>query len=312
MKRISHILIPVVPLLAAAIISILYHPANVTHAQTGTVPPAPALTADDTEANRVELSWDTVDGAVRYELWRWVWEGGGWTLIDDALTATTYTDSDVEVGKTYTYAVRGLTAGGAASPWSDYMSEEATATVAAPPDGEAAQAVDLQEAAPTATPTATSPPAPTATATPTATPTATATPAAAPTATATSPPALKAADAAAPVQAAQETPPSALAVTPTLSPAPAEEASEDDSVGRGGSESSFNYRKCTIDKATYEALPSYPTAVPTVPGRPAADATATAVVATATAVVATATAVAVVATVDAQLNTNCETPGRRE
>lgn len=48
--------------LAALTLSFLQ--TDVTYAQIA----APALTADDTKANRVELSWDAVDGAARYEL----------------------------------------------------------------------------------------------------------------------------------------------------------------------------------------------------------------------------------------------------
>ena len=288
MKRITHILIPGLPLLAAAVISILYHPANITHAQTGTVLAAPALTADGTKANRVELSWTAVSGAVRYALWAW-WDGlEDWQPLDDGnLTATSYTHEDLTAGTAYYYIIVAVDANGAWGAWSN----EANATAAAPPDGAVA---DLQEAqsqlvenpgpaegvqlsaTPTPTHTATAKPAMTATLMPTHTSTPTPAATATPTATATSPPALTAADAAAPVQAAQERSPSTLAVTPTISPAPGKGSSEDDSVGRGGSESSFDYRRCSITSEIYMKNRSTPEAV------------------------------------DEQLDNNCTYPGKRE
>ena len=90
---------------------------------------APALRLAATPANAVELSWDAVAGAASYDLWR-LDEGGDWIQLDGALTATTYTDSAVEAGKTYSYAVRGLTAEGAEGAWSDYRSDDARATIA--------------------------------------------------------------------------------------------------------------------------------------------------------------------------------------
>ena len=312
MKRLSHILIPAVLLLTAAVISIL---SPVTHAQTGTVLAAPALTADDTKANRVELSWTAVPGAVRYALWAWRDGLQDWQRLDDGdLTATSYSHEDLTAGTTYYYIIVAVDANGAWGMWSN----EVNATVAAPPAGAVADPQESQsqlvenpgpaegvKLSATATPTHTATPTPAATATPTATatfppaptatptypsaPTATATSPSAPTATPTYPSVLKAADESAPGQASQERSPSALAVTPTISPAPAEGSSENDSLGRGGSESSWRWSNaqgnCTITKQDYEAI-RIPTPGPATPG-------------------ASATVVAIVATRDAAIMENC-------
>ena len=217
---------------------------------------APALTADGANANRVELSWSAVEGAARYDLWRLA-EGADWIRLDGALTATTYIDTAVEAGKTYIYAVRGLTADGAEGAWSDYNSEEARALVAAldAPLGQQqgtlptttatatpeARAIVVAQDAPPAqqetlpTPTATATPTPTATATPT--PTATATPT--PTATATP----------TPTATATPTPTATATPTPTATPAPPEGSLKDNSVGRG-SPLSFDRPACRVNRAT--------------------------------------------------------------
>lgn len=233
-------------LTASAILSVLFLVAafsfvlnfpHATHAQNGPVLDAPALTADDAKANRVEISWSAVDGAARYELWRLEKGADGWILIGDALTGTTHTDTDVEAGKTYFYTARGLTADGAEGAWSDYSSEEARATVAAPPDGAVGRVAGLQE--PTPTPTAPATP----TATHTAMATSTKTPMPMPTATPTA--------------------------TPTSTPAPAGGSLNDDSEGGGGGASTGPSR-CRVRRATYEEdlarcqrIP-HPTATPTI------------------------------------------------
>ena len=108
----------------------------------------PVLTAQAAE-DGVELSWTTVHGATRYELW--VWDSvNDWRQIGgDGLTGTTYTHTDPAAGATYFYTIRAANADGETSAWSDQVST-ATATATA-----------------TATPTQT----PAATVTPTSTPT---------------------------------------------------------------------------------------------------------------------------------------------
>ena len=136
----------------------------------------------------VDLSWEAVTGAARYELWRWT-SVDLWQQLDDGtLTGTSYSHTDVAEGTTYFYAIRAVNTDGETSEWSEYVSltwttETATATptvtpTATPPDQQ--QNVPATATA-TATPTATPPdqqqsvPA-TATATATATPTPTPTP----------------------------------------------------------------------------------------------------------------------------------------
>ncbi len=78
---------------------------------------APGMTARATERG-VELSWEAVAGAVRYELLTW-WEGaGGWqTIGGDGLTGTTYTHTDVEAKTKYYYTIRAVNAVGEKSGW---------------------------------------------------------------------------------------------------------------------------------------------------------------------------------------------------
>ena len=106
---------------------------------------APKLTASTKEGNAVELSWTSVSGAVRYELW--TWHGGGWEQLDDgALTGTTYSHTGLSAGTTYYYTVRAVAANGPPGAWSEFVG--ATASETLPPTS-------------TATPTVTATPTPT-------------------------------------------------------------------------------------------------------------------------------------------------------
>ena len=84
-------------------------------------PSAPVLTAQAAE-DGVELSWTTVHGATRYELF--VWDSvNDWRQIGgDSLTGTTYTHTDPAAGTTYFYTIRAANADGETSAWSDYVS----------------------------------------------------------------------------------------------------------------------------------------------------------------------------------------------
>ena len=78
----------------------------------------------------MELSWTTVHGATRYELF--VWDSvNEWRQIGgDSLTGTTYTYTDLVAGTTYFYIIRAANADGETSAWSDQVSTAtATATV---------------------------------------------------------------------------------------------------------------------------------------------------------------------------------------
>ena len=99
-----------------------------TPSPTVAVLSAPVLTAQAAE-DGVELSWTTVHGATRYELF--VWDSvNEWRQIGgDSLTATTYTYTDLVAGATYFYIIRAANADGETSAWSDQVSTvTATAT----------------------------------------------------------------------------------------------------------------------------------------------------------------------------------------
>ncbi|GEM_PF-2823872 len=110
----------------------------VTEAETSTPTPtptatapalsAPGMTARATEGG-VELSWEAIAGAVRYELMTW-WDGAGsWqTFGGDDLTGTTYTHTDVEAGTKYYYTIRAVNAAGKKGGW---LQDFATATALA-------------------------------------------------------------------------------------------------------------------------------------------------------------------------------------
>ena len=81
---------------------------------------APILTAE-AGAGQVTLTWETVAGAVRYDLWAWWDRATGWQRIDDgSLTGTSHTHSGLAVGTTYHYAIRAVDANSATSAWSEY------------------------------------------------------------------------------------------------------------------------------------------------------------------------------------------------
>lgn len=61
---------------------------------------------------RIEVRWDAVDGAVKYDLWRSVPPGGITVVTRSNPAETTYTDSDVKTGSTYYYMVAAVPSGG--------------------------------------------------------------------------------------------------------------------------------------------------------------------------------------------------------
>ena len=134
---------------------------------------APTLTAQAT-ASGINLGWNEVTGAARYELYAWTEAAGWWEIGGDNLTGTSFTHSDVTAGTTYYYTVRAVNAAGDESDWATNASATALqqhiATVTPTPTVTHTPPAILPQ--PTATPTDT----PTATHTPTATPTSTDTP----------------------------------------------------------------------------------------------------------------------------------------
>ena len=133
---------------------------------SGTPLPPPALNAAAVD-DAIELRWDPVPGAVRYELMVWWDPLPDWQPFGgDGLTATTYTHTGLTAGREYHYTVRAVDAAGQMSDW---QQDFASATVPAAPDN------TLPSPAPTPTPTTTpvSSSSPTLTPTPTPTPTST-------------------------------------------------------------------------------------------------------------------------------------------
>ncbi len=133
-----------------------------TPTSTATTLSAPELSAQ-AAAGAVELNWNAVAGAARYELWAWTEADGRQRLDDGALTGTTFNYVDVEVGTTYQFTVRAVGPAGELSEWSAWV----PATVTTP---------SSSTATPTATPSPTSDVTATATSTPDTTSTPTATP----------------------------------------------------------------------------------------------------------------------------------------
>ena len=125
-----------------------------TATSAATAIPAPVLTAVASQG-AIELNWNAVPGAVRYELWYWT-SAAGWHQLDKGdLTATRFTHSGPSVGMTYYYSVCAINAAGETTPWSEY------ASAALVPDG---------SPSPTPSPTASPTPSPSLTPTPTPTP----------------------------------------------------------------------------------------------------------------------------------------------
>ena len=78
---------------------------------------APALTVQ-AAAGAVELRWEAVAGAVRYELMVWWDDETGWQQVGgDNLTGTSYTHTDVTAGTTYYYTISAVNAGGETNDW---------------------------------------------------------------------------------------------------------------------------------------------------------------------------------------------------
>ena len=108
----------------AAFGAIAFDTSNVAYAQ-GPVPAAPTLTAEASGATTIDLSWDAVDDAARYELWAWD-SVNEWDQLDDgSLTITSHSHTGLTSGTTYYYQIRAVNSDGAAGGWSDRVNEVA-------------------------------------------------------------------------------------------------------------------------------------------------------------------------------------------
>lgn len=68
--------------------------------------------ANDAATGKIKLTWDAVESAASYQIYRADAKGGSYQLIDAAST-TTYTDTAAKVGRTYYYKVQATTQSGA-------------------------------------------------------------------------------------------------------------------------------------------------------------------------------------------------------
>ena len=116
-----------------AIAPILYF-ANLASAQessTTSTPSAPTLTALPVSGG-IDLNWEAVQSAERYELWAWTSADGFQQLDDGAWTDTSYNHTGLTAGKTYFYTVRAVLTGGVNGPWSEYVSAIFEPSLSAP------------------------------------------------------------------------------------------------------------------------------------------------------------------------------------
>ena len=80
---------------------------------------APDLTATSAGSTAIDVSWNNVTGAVRYELWTWWDSDNGWQQLGgDSLTGTTLTHSNLTPGRTYYYSIAAIDSVGVRSAWS--------------------------------------------------------------------------------------------------------------------------------------------------------------------------------------------------
>ncbi|WP_424955059.1 fibronectin type III domain-containing protein [Effusibacillus lacus] len=79
---------------------------------------APLLTAEKTESGNVQLSWNSVPGAVRYQIERH--SGSSWQEITE-VTGTQYTDTELNQNTAYSYRVYAVNATGQKSPVSNVV-----------------------------------------------------------------------------------------------------------------------------------------------------------------------------------------------
>ncbi len=120
-----------------------------TTAVPGSLTVAPVLTALSGDS-QVDLSWNGISGAVRYELWAWENVDGWQPIGGDNLTGTSHQHTGLSAGDSFYYAVRAVDAQGNTGPWSQY----ADATVGATSGASTSTPTATPTSTPTATPTA--------------------------------------------------------------------------------------------------------------------------------------------------------------
>ena len=91
-------------------------------ASAASKPAAPVVSASNSASTgKIKLSWDAVDGASSYKVYRATSKSGDYTCIKTT-TSTSFTNSSVAVGDTYYYYVKAVSESGAASKASNKVS----------------------------------------------------------------------------------------------------------------------------------------------------------------------------------------------
>ncbi|MBR4692531.1 MAG: fibronectin type III domain-containing protein [Oscillospiraceae bacterium] len=85
-------------------------------------PAAPVLTGASAGPNGITVTWNAVEGATKYRVYRKT-GSGGWTSQGD-VTGLSYTDAAVTSGTTYTYTVKAYNG----STWSGFDAAGVSAT----------------------------------------------------------------------------------------------------------------------------------------------------------------------------------------
>ena len=85
---------------------------TVTVKITSGIPADVAMTAAKAEAESVTVTWEAAANAVTYTVYRKAAGDKGWSIIARNVSDTSYVDTAVKAGETYTYTVRGVAANG--------------------------------------------------------------------------------------------------------------------------------------------------------------------------------------------------------
>jgi hypothetical protein len=105
---------------------------NTSAGQPGS-PAVPTLSAAASGTGGISLTWNAVEGADVYELYRSTEAEGTYTSIRTKRAETSYTDESVTAGQTRYYKVRAISAAGDVGAQSAYAFATATNTVGFPP-----------------------------------------------------------------------------------------------------------------------------------------------------------------------------------